>query len=185
MPLAIPQIILGTQVALTHDEEGERLPVERRGVIVAVDTARKIGKDEKGKTVILSTTRNGNPATGVDKIWVRFRKGDPPVAVKNIQLTLIHEANRKAFDEIKREEAVKKAAEIEAKAREGAKLEQLPEPNEGDIPIVIPDEPVVVNEVTPEDEGHGLTADQIRALEAGEEPLRDEKGGPLTRVMPK
>lgn len=181
MPLSIPQIILGTQVALTHDEEGERLPVERRGVIVAVDTAKQIGKNDKGKTVILTTQRNGNPACGVDKIWVRFKAGQEPVALKNCQLTLIHEANRKTYDEIKREDNVKKAAAMEAKAREFAKLETLPESDDEVVARQEPEAPVVVQELgVPE--GRGLSADEIRALEAGELP--EEQTQVLKRVIP-
>jgi hypothetical protein len=173
MTLAIPQIILGAQVALTHAEDGEtRLPVERRGVIVAVDTAKKIGKNDSGKTVILATTRNGNPACGVDKIWVRFKKGQEPVAVKNCQLTLIHEANRKTYDEIKREDKVKEAAALEKRNAEASKLEAMPDADD-QIPVVVPDEPIVVQELGV-NEGSGLTTEQIRALEAGE-PVEPEE----------
>lgn len=184
MTLAIPQIILGTQVALTHDVEGEKLPVERRGVIVAVDTARKVGKDSTGKTVILSTTRNGNPATGVDKIWVRFKKGQPPIAVKNIQLTLIHEATRKTYDEIKREDAAKKADQIEADRAKLSSLEALPE-SDDQMPVVIPEETVVVNEMTPTSEGRGITAAEMRDLESGEPPDDDPPPTKLRRSLPR
>ena len=186
MPLSIPQIILGTQVALTHAEDGETLlPIERRGVIVAVDTARKLAKNAHGKTVIVETVRNGNPATGVDKIWVRFKKGQEPVCVKNCQLTLVHEATRKAFDEIKRDDAVKRAAEIESKGRETAGLPKLSSPNEEDVPIVVPEPPVVVQELgVPE--GRGLSAEEIRALESdAPEQEYEEKPMILKRVFPK
>lgn len=193
MPLAIPQIILGTQVAITHAEDGETLlPVERRGVIVAVDTAKRIEKDPKtGRQVITVTVRNGNPACGVKTIWVRLKQGAEPVAVKNCQLTLIHEANRKTYDEIKRQDAVKQAEALETKRREMGSLEEL---------VVIPDDalpeaddqrvvfeetkPVVVQELgVPE--GRGLTAEEIRALEAGDEPLPPEPSTKLERVLPK
>lgn len=173
--------MLGAQVAITHDVEGNKLQVQRRGVIVAVDTALKIEKIN-GRMTITKTERNGNPACGVKAIWVRLKKGEPPVEVKNAQLTLIHEASRKAFDEIRRDDNVRKARELEAKEREQQGLEQIVTSDE-DVPVVIPEEPIIVNEVSAEDEGRGLTSEQIRALEAGEEV--PEKESTLKRVLPK
>jgi hypothetical protein len=182
MPLSIPQIMLGAQVALTHDIEGNRLPVERRGVIVQVDTALKIEKVD-GRMKITRTEKNGNPACGVAAIWVRLKKGEAPINCKNAQLTLVHEASRKAFDEIRREDNVKKARELEAKSAATSSLEQIPS-SDDDLPIVIPDEPIVVQEMTPEEEGRGLTAEEIRALESGE-GVTEEQPKDLKRVMPK
>lgn len=181
MPLSTNQILRGAQVAITHDEEGNRLPIERRGYIYAVDTALKIEK-VNGKTVITRTERNGNPNCGVKTIWVRLKKGEEPIPCKNVQLTLIHEASRKAFDEIRREEQIKKAKELEAKNRETDKLEASPEADE-EIPIVIPEEPIVTQELTPEAEGRALTADDIRKLEAGEE-IEPEAPTVVKRVIP-
>lgn len=181
MPLSIPQIMLGARVAITHDEEGNRLSIERRGIIWQVDTALKMEKID-GKMTITKTEKNGNPACGVAAIWVCLKKGEPLVKCRNIQLTLIHEASRKAFDEIRRDDNIKKAREIEAKAKAEAVVESLPESDE-DIPIVIPEEPVVVQEISPETEGRALTSEEIRSLEAGE-PVED-KETILKRVIPK
>ena len=114
MSLSIDQVRRGNQVAIAFDDDGKELKVIRRGVITRVDTVKKFGKDAHGKTVVLESIPNGNPRSGIHKIWVTLKPGEPAVEVKNSWLALVKEGRRGDWLKIKAEEDAKLADDIDA-----------------------------------------------------------------------
>jgi hypothetical protein len=99
MGLAIHEIMRGAQVALAFDERGKRLPIQRKGIIVKVQTVAENDTIED----------NGDPRNGIKSIWVQFEKGHPPESVKNCQLALIRGFDQTEYGKLKRQEMNEKA----------------------------------------------------------------------------
>lgn len=92
MPLSMPEIEKGAQVAVSLNERGQRLPVQRKGIIVVVKSIE--GRDEKGNDLLV----DGNNGNGIAEIWVQFSKDGKPELVKNCTLTIVRQ-----YDKVARE----------------------------------------------------------------------------------
>lgn len=148
MALAMDQIKRGTQVAIAFDDDGRKLPIQRRGVIVKIETVKRWGKNADGQSVAVETEVNGNVRAGVAKIWVALKDGEPPVEVKNSWLALIREGRRGDWLKLQAQMDAEKAAEIEAGTR-------IPEPGEA---------PVVVDETKLENAGKPISEAELNRL---------------------
>ncbi len=123
MPLSMPEIEKGAQVAVAVDERGKKLAVARKGVIVKVCSFEGTEVDADGKVVRMKTV-DGNNGNGIAEIWVQFSKTGEPELVKNYSLAIV-----KQYDKVARESMRLREKNAEAQARsEGEILGDMNEP---------------------------------------------------------
>lgn len=106
MPLSIPEMQVGAQVAVAFDEKGRELKVKRKGVITKIVS-------QSGECF--------NDNSGVKEIWVGFVPGHAPEKVENFRLGLVKQYDRAAAESIRQ-------AEVNAKYGDGAVLGDMNEP---------------------------------------------------------